>query len=249
LEHYTPQYPALVRINEKIAEKEALLKTLHGGTSPGAGRSQPESPSMGMLGIGEDSSLAQIRSQMESNRLEIENLSKDEKLLKASIAQYQMRLNQTPVREQQIAGIMRNYELLKLDYADLLNKEMQSQMAADLEKRQQGQQFRLIDRPSLPTIPSSPNRIKFGLGGVAGGIVLGLALAFLVDLRNGSFHSEKELGAHLALPLVLGVPLLLTPVEKRNRVWRLTFEWVAGTTLTLAVVAAELYEFYLYRHG
>jgi polysaccharide biosynthesis transport protein len=242
LERYTPQYPAVAKINEKILEKEALLTKLRGGGAAGAASSIP-------MAVGEDISMAQLRGQLQSNRLEIENLSKDEKELKAAIARYQTRLNQTPVREQQIAGIMRNYELLKLDYADLLNKEMQSQMAGDLEKRKQGEQFRVIDRPSLPTIPSSPNRIKFGLGGAAGGILLGLALAFVVDFRNVSFHSEKEVSDQLAIPLVIGVPLLLTPAEQRAQGRKLTLEWVAGASLTLAVVVAEFYEFYVYRHG
>jgi polysaccharide chain length determinant protein (PEP-CTERM system associated) len=249
LEHYTPQYPGVVRIDQRIADKEALLSTLRGAGRAQTGKLPGDSPAAATGGVGEDLSIAQLRSQLESNRLEIENLSIDERQLRASMEHYEKRLNQTPVREQQIAGIMRNYELLKLDYADLLNKEMQSQMSADLEKRQQGQQFRVIDRPSLPGIPSSPNRIAFGLGGVGAGLALGFVLAFVADFRKGSFHSEKELSTYLAVPLVIGVPLLLTPGERRAKNTRFVLEWMAGVTLTLAVVVAEIYEYYVYRHG
>ncbi len=196
-----------------------------------------------------DTSLGQLRGQLEANRLEIENLSKDEKRLKDEIDQYQRRLNATPVREQQIAGILRNYDQLKQDYTDLLAKESQSRMAADLEKRQEGQQFRLVDRPSLPTVPSSPNRIKVSLGGAAAGIGLGLALAFLMSITDSSFHSEDDLSQRFALPLVVGVPLLLTSYEERSRTRKKAFEWVAGSGLVLAMLLAQLYEFYLYRHG
>ena len=202
------------------------------------------------MGTDQDPSAAlQLKSQLEANRLEIENLSKEEEKLKASIDQYQKRLNQTPVREQQLAGVLRNYDQLKQDYADLLNKESQSRMAADLEKRQEGQQFRMVDQPSLPTVPSSPNRIKISLGGLAGGIALGLALAFLADFRDRSFRSEKILAERFAIPLVVGVPLVLTPGEQRVRTWMRTLEWTAGSGLALVVFVAELYEFYLYRHG
>jgi capsular polysaccharide biosynthesis protein len=173
----------------------------------------------------------------------------EEQKLKTAIEQYQRRLNQTPVREQQLAGILRNYEQLKLDYTDLLNKESQSRMAADLEKRQEGQQFRLVDQPSLPTVPSSPNRIKISLNGVAGGIGLGLALAFIVNLWDRSFRSEKELGRQFTFPIMVSVPLFLTPREQQVRAWKRNIQWVAGAGLALAVVAAELYEYYLYRHG
>jgi hypothetical protein len=118
-----------------------------------------------------------------------------------------------------------------------------------LEKRQEGQQFRLVDRPSLPSVPSSPNRVKISLGGAAAGIALGLVLAFLMHLRDSSFHSEEDLGQRFALPLVVGVPLLLTAAEERSRTWKRALEWAAGAGLAFVVFAAELYEFYLYRHG
>jgi polysaccharide chain length determinant protein (PEP-CTERM system associated) len=248
LTRYTPQYPAVLKINEKIAQTEALLRTLRDSPIPGAGKVQPEP--LSSLGTDQDPSIAlQLKSQLEANRMEIENMTGEEQKLKTAIEQYQRRLNQTPVREQQLAGILRNYEQLKLDYTDLLNKESQSRMAADLEKRQEGQQFRLVDQPSLPTVPSSPNRIKISLNGVAGGIGLGLALAFIVNLWDRSFRSEKELGRQFTFPIMVSVPLFLTPREQQVRAWKRNIQWVAGAGLALAVVAAELYEYYLYRHG
>jgi capsular polysaccharide biosynthesis protein len=138
---------------------------------------------------------------------------------------------------------------LKQDYADLLSKKMQSELAGNLEKRQEGQQFRLVDRPSLPTVPSSPNRVKISLGGAAGGVCLGLALAFLIDIRDRSFHSEEDLTQRFALPLVLGVPLMLTASEERARTWKRAFEWMVGSGLALTLFAVEFYEFYIYRNG
>ena len=94
------------------------------------------------------------KANLEANRLEIESLTKDESRLKASIAQYENRINQTPVREQQQAGILRDTEVLRQQYADLQKKEQESQLATNLEKQQGGQQFRLIDPASLPAVPS-----------------------------------------------------------------------------------------------
>jgi len=131
----------------------------------------------------------------------------------------------------------------------LLNKEMQSQLAGDLEKRQEGQQFRLVDPPSLPTVPSSPNRIKISLSGVGAGIGLGLALAFLMNISDRSFHSEEDLRKRFAFSLVVGVPLLLTCSDEQSRSWKRALEWTAGSALALAVLVVEFYEFYLYTHG
>jgi len=178
--------------------------------------------------------------------MEIENLANDEKWLKASIAQYESRINQTPVREEQQAGIMRDTEVLRLQYADLQKKEQESQLATNLEKQQGGQQFRLIDPASLPAVPSSPKRVKASFGGAAAGLALGLALAFLMEMRDTSFHTEKDLTNHLAPAFVLGIPLLPTNVEILRSRWRSMLQWVGASAMLLAVVAAE---YYVYVHG
>jgi polysaccharide biosynthesis transport protein len=245
---YTPEYPAVKRLDMKISQTEALLRTLRNSDateSNGGGAEQSADSSIGVAG---DASIAQINGQLGANRLEINNLTKDEKRLEGAIAQYQSRLNQTPVREQELAGMLRNYDLLKLDYADLLNKKMQSELAGNLEKRQEGQQFRLVDQASLPTLPASPNRVKISLGGIAGGVGLGLVLAFLMETRDRSFRSEEDLVERLGLPLAIGVPLLLTPLEQRSRVRKLRLEWTVGATLAFVALAAEACELYLYRH-
>jgi succinoglycan biosynthesis transport protein ExoP len=242
LDLYTPQYPAVVKLNEKIAAKEASMS---GPQVRQPATNQDSAANTSVIPADEDISLVQLRGQLETNRFEIQTLFKDEKRLKEQIGEYQQRLNATPVREQQLAGIQRNYDQLKSDYSDLLAKETQSQMAGDLEKRQEGQQFRQVDRPSLPTVPSSPNRIKVSLGGAAAGVALGLALALLMHLRDNTFYSEEDLGQRFALPLVVGVPLLLTSYEERTRSRKRALEWVAGSGIVLAVILAQLYEFYL----
>jgi hypothetical protein len=183
---------------------------------------------------------------LEANRLEIENLLKSEQQLKESVSKYEARLNLAPVREQQLTGILRDYELLKQHYADLLGKEQQSQLATTLEKQQEGQQFRMVDPPSLPVIPSSPKRLKISLGGLAGGILLGLVLAFLVEKSKSAFYEEKAVIQRFALPLVIGIPQLTTKSEQRMRKFMGVVEWLCASVLVLVVIAAE---FYVFRRG
>jgi len=257
---YRESYPDVVAIEREISAKEASLESVKSAkvtpvlspTDPPAAASErsqdpPSGPqSRNSPPEGEDdTSIAQVRSQLEANRVEIENLSKDEKQQDAAISQYQSRLNLTPVREQQLSGILRDYELSKQEYLDLLGKEQQSQLAMSLEKRQGGQQFRLAESPSLPTLPSSPKRLKISLGGAGVGVLLGLVLAVLADIRNPRLYNEKEASSRLSIPLVVGLPLLLTPDEARLRRWKKFFELCSGSLLTLAVLVVQ---YYVYRH-
>ena len=246
LERYTSQNPDVIRVEREIAKKETHVKALKDAKTPAAATPQTAAAAAENANADDDPAVAQLKSQLEANRMDIDSLTKDEKRLKETVAEYQSRLNSTPVREQQLSEVLRNYDLLKQNYADLLSKQQQSQLATNLEKQQEGQQFRLVDPPSLPTVPASPKRMKMSLGGAAGGIFLGLALAFLMDMKNAAYHTEQELSNQFKLPIVLGVPLLLTQREERKRAWTRSFEWVAASVLVLAVFAAE---FYVYKLG
>jgi polysaccharide chain length determinant protein (PEP-CTERM system associated) len=240
---YNAQYPDVRALSREIEAKQALVAKLQSAKTPDAGatpdpaRTAPAAPES----ADDDSSITQLKSQLESNRLEIDNLIRDEAQQKTVIAQYQNRLNMTPVREQQLAGILRDYDLSKLDYADLLGKEQQSQLAANLEKQQGGQQFRLVEPPSLPFIPSSPKRVKIGLGGLGAGLVLGLLAAFVKDLTKPSLRTPKEVSQRFNAPLVIGIPAILTVAEVRRHKWKTKVELLGGSVLTLVICAAELY--------
>lgn len=224
-----PGDPELVKLNVDIARTEALLQKL-----------RAEKPPAEKVSETQDASVAQLESQLEANRLELQNLTRDEKQLKIEVSEYQTRLNQTPIREQQLAGMAQELDLVKQQYADLLTKEQQSQLATSLEEQQGGQQFRLLEPPNLPVVPSSPQRNKIAIGVFAAALVLGLGVGFLVELKNRAFYTEKELTEHYSVPLVVGMPLVLTPNEKKQRKWRSKFEWAAGLALTIVAFTAEV---------
>ena len=245
LARYTPKYPDVVKIDEQIKETEALLAAATEAPGPAKSGTVEES-SKPAKPTERDSALAQLKSQLEANRIEIQGDTAEQKQIESRIAEYQRRLNLTPVREQQLADLLRGYDLSKRNYDDLLNKKTQSELATILERRQQGQRFRIIDQPSLPAKPTSPNRVKIGLAGLSGGFAVGLALAFLMETRDHSVRNEEELRRIFAFPLMLAVPMLLSKVEERRRARARGLEWIAGVTLYLLVCAAE---FYVYRRG
>ncbi len=232
LRRYTAQYPEVIEKDKKIAQLQAALDRVNKG-SAGTGKDDADAP--------EDPVLAGMIQQAQANAAEMENLSDQQRKLKAESEQYEGRLNLTPVREQQLTEILRDYDLFKQDYTSLLNKKLQSQLTTNLEENQEGQQFRLIDPPTLPIRPSGPKRLQIALGGMLVGILLGVALAFLMEMLDTSFHDEKTLSQTFPLPMVLGLPSVFTPAEQRSSRLRGGLEWVAGCVMILAMFAAELY--------
>lgn len=233
LARYTPQHPEVVKIDAQIAGLQDLLSELQNGKT---GIFKPEQGQ-----VLQDPILAQLQGQVEANLMETENLTRDEQRLRLEIAQYQNRLRLTPVREQELTGILRDYELFKQDYETLLSKQLSAQLTANLEERQAGQHFRLVDPPSLPSVPSGPKRAQISLGALAGGLALGVVLAFLMDQRTQLFHTEKEVKRAFDAPLVVGVPLVMTPEELKKRKWRRGMEWGVALILMAVVGVAEFY--------
>ena len=141
--------------------------------------------------------MMQIQSQLKANRLEIQNYQQQVKKIETQIADYQARLNLTPATEQELADISRGYEESKANYDSLLQKQNQSQLATSLEERQQGEQFRILDPPSLPARPSSPNHLLISLAGLLVGFAVGAVFnGFLGnDQCSGSAGKRSRRGS------------------------------------------------------
>lgn len=237
---YTERHPEIIRLDEEIEQAHVLLEKMNGELrqSPEkageAGEKVSESPEAA-------SSIAQVRSQLQANELEISNLQDGQRKVQAQIDSYQARLQGTPVREQELADIMRNHENIRQHYEGLLNKKLQSELATSLEKRQQGEQFRVLDPANLPVRPFSPNRRRIHFLGILGGLLLGAGLGVLAELRDESLHSENEILAVTGLPVWARIPQLCTTAENRKRYYRYTLEGLAATAMISAVAVQSVW--------
>lgn len=240
LSRFTDKYPDVVRVDQQIQETEALLAASKSAPEPTKQDATPAS-SPAPRPTQANATTAQVKSQLEANRIEIDNSVADQKRIEASIAEVQRHLNLTPVREQQLSDLLRGYDQSKRNYDDMLSKKTQSELATNLEKRQQGERFNIIDPPSLPVKPISPDHVKISLGGLLGGIIFGLALALFMEARDHSLFTEHDLRATFAFPLMLGLPVMLSGAELQKRSRRKVLEWVVGVTLCLLVCVSEIY--------
>ena len=234
LKNYTPQHRDVIAKDELIAQFEAALQAVKTGA-----------PLPASLVAASDAGVSQLQGELQANALEIETLTNEQARQTAKIAEYESRLNATAALEQQLAGMVRESDELSADVAETLKTEQKTGMSVDAERHQEGGQFKQLDPPSLPERPSSPARLKISLASAFLGAVLGLVIAFLWDLRNSAYHSEDELRERFAPPLLLSVPALLTSQEQRTHSWTVGLETIAGSLVTVAILAVEIY---VYRH-
>ncbi|MEQ1869354.1 MAG: hypothetical protein ABL961_04965 [Vicinamibacterales bacterium] len=160
----------------------------------------------------------------------------DEAKLRESLTQYQRRIEATPTSESELIELMRDYGTLQSMYQTLLGKKQDSQISANLERRQIGEQFRVLDPARMPVRPFTPNRPRlYGLGFV-GGLGLGLALAALLEYLDKKLRSEDDIRAVLNLPVLAAVPFMEEgSVTNRRRVL------AVSVLATVTVVAAAAF--------
>ncbi|MGH9733369.1 MAG: GumC family protein [Candidatus Acidiferrales bacterium] len=199
---YTDKYPDVIRTKADIA---ALQKQI---AAQSAEASTPSNSTKTAQMAVEPQNIQQLRAQLHSSEVLISQKTAEEANLKHQIAVYEQRVQATPDVEQQYKALTLGQEAALKSYNDLQQHRDEAQMATDLEKRQEGETFAILDPANLPDQPSFPNRLMFVGGGVAGGLALGLGLAFLGEMRDTSIRTEQDVEFALRLPVIVMVPAI-----------------------------------------
>lgn len=206
---YTDDYPDVVKIKNEIAElQERML------AEPGNSK-QPNDADRAGLPV-DTPQVQQLRTQLRQVDLTIQDRTNEQARLQGEIRRVQARLELTPAVAQEYKALTRDYQTALNIYNDFLKKQNDSEVSRDLLRRQQGEQFRVLDPPSLPQRPTFPSQPLFGLGGFAGGLGLGLAITTLLEMRDTTLRVERDVERLLKLPTLASIPLA-TPAKGSGR--------------------------------
>jgi len=245
LSHYTDRHPDVRKVKEQIAETEKMrdqllanLKTKNpDNTTEGAdATSQSADPAQASM-------LAPIQSQLRSNQLEITNREHSIAALKAKVDDYQGRLNQEPIREQQLADLTRGYDQSKANYDDLSKKKNESKMATSMELLQQGERFRMIDPPSYPERPEFPNRLKFCGIGLGIGLALGLIVAGGFEFLDDRMYNAKEIRKLLPAEVIGEIPAIVNLSDAQTAKRKIWLGWATAAFVFATILLGSAFSY------
>src|SRR5579862_8232168 len=97
---------------------------------------------------------------MQNIDTELARRQDQEKSLRTIVAAYQSKVDAVPTREAEMIALTRDYSTLQSMYTGLLAKRQDSKVAANLERNQIGEQFRVLDPARVPQRPYSPNVMR-----------------------------------------------------------------------------------------
>jgi len=173
--------------------------------------------------------------EAEINRLSEENLK-----LRDEAEVYQSRLAATPGRELQIKQLGEDYNNLKAVLESLVDKKIQADLSENLERKQKGEQFRILDPANLPEKPFSPNRLRYLAAGMLLGFCFGPGILLSLDFLNPGFKSEEDAANVIGVPVLVAIPKIVTAKE-RKKMWRFRGGACAATLVLIIVVAVAVH--------
>ena len=213
---YTDRHPDVIRLKGRIAEMEAKINS---GEIADAGSTSVQPSGSRTNSYAANLYNDQVRQRTELN-LEIKNLNSDIAKINQQIKEYQQRVENTPRREEELLTFQRDYQNIQESYKSLLNRQLEAQIAVNMEKKQKGEQFQIVDRAQVPRNPVSPDMKKLFLITIAVGLGLGGGLIFLVEYFDSSFKRSEDVEKSLGINVLATIPKIYQTRDFRRKKMR-----------------------------
>jgi len=201
LQSYSNKYPDVVRLKKEIQALEAEKKE-PSASSPGNSSKTATSSVNPLKQV--------LQTQISDIDAEIQTLRSQHERLRGQIGTIQARIDNTSMNGIELSKISRGYEITLRKYQDLLGKSLDSELSENMEKKQKGEQFQILDPANYPLKPVRPNRPMIILFGLIAGLAGGVGLAFVWDTLDTSFKRSDELAGYVNIPLLATIPALVT---------------------------------------
>jgi polysaccharide chain length determinant protein (PEP-CTERM system associated) len=176
-----------------------------------------------------------------TKELRIQDLQKNIDGFHKQLASYQKRLEDMPASEQQYAALTRDYELAKAAYETSMQRRGVADTAKSIEDHQAGEQLEQLDPPNLPDKPSEPNRAVWAMMGVFGGLMLGLSLAVVKEVKDTSLKNLKDVRAYTNLPVLSSIPLLENALLIRRKRRLILLAWASAVLIGGVMMGGAVY--------
>ncbi len=215
---YTDNHPDVRRLKkviEKIEEGESESEEVEEFSSgPEVDGSEADltdiEPILPMMDDFLKPQLQQIDNESKKNRAKIQEIQ-------SKIETIQKRVEETPKRELELITVKRDYGNLKTLYSSMLNRKLEAELAVSMEKKQKGEQFRVVDPAKIPVKPVEPDARKIILLTLILGLGLGGGLAYLLEFMDTSYKTPDDVEKELQMPVLVNIPIRYTAKELKRQ--------------------------------
>lgn len=223
---YNEEHPTLRALKRKIDKLEASLPATAGIDS------KSQAAPLGS----KDLVVAKVQAQIDGAKSRRDSLVQQQQSLRASLAQMESSVSQTPQVQLGLTSLLRDYDSAKTKYTEMLSKVETAKVSENLEQENKAERFTVLEPPAFPERPTKPNRKKIIGIGFAAGIGLGLALAIALETIDGKLRGAEAITAHFNMKPLVVVPYMKLGDEVARRRKTLKYSLIAIFVLSLLVI-------------
>ncbi len=218
LSKYTERHPDVLSVRQRIrqleAEQEREMRAMTevtdstaspGRTGPRYGVPNPAHSQLQLILAEKEATIARLKEQVvrsEDNSAQVESLALE-----------------VPIVEAELTRLTRDYDVLKQQYETFLQRRESAKISREREARGEKVQFRIVEPPEVPIVPSGPNRALLLTAVLPLGLGAGAAFAFVLAFFSDTFADPRRLGADLRLPVLGAVSIVGRPGDARRRLF------------------------------
>lgn len=185
------------------------------------------------------------KSELRRAKLRAEGTAAEIDRLVEQVAEVEARLAATPAVAEKLEGLARESDSLFRSYQDFSAKLQQAGVQADMERRQLGEQLRVLEAAFPPTSPSTPNRPLILALGLVLGMGIGLAVAILIEAGDSSVHGARELQMLSGIPVLAEIPSVMLESDRSERARRIVRETLVTAIIVVVCLVGGLTTYFV----
>ncbi|ACN15068.1 GumC1 [Desulforapulum autotrophicum HRM2] len=232
---YTRQHPDVRRLEAVIEKLRAKIEAAQ--AQEAAETLEPlETENLDVVEPGMNFAVMQQKTQLAQMNREIQALNAEIKSIQEKMVVYQKRVEDTPKKEQDLLSLKRDYANIQSVFNSLLDRKLEAELSVNMEKKQKGEQFRILDHARIPEKPISPDVRKMLVFSLAAGLGVAGGIIFLLEVLDFSIRRDEDI-EKLGLLVLASIPPLKNPGDRLKKRLEMIFLSLAAT-YALVMLAA-----------
>ena len=227
----TDQHPDVISQKNQVANLRAQARATP-RTGRGSGTYSTPNPAF--------SSLQSLRAERQASA---SALSSRKASLEGEMSQLTSQQTSEPGVAAEMARINRDYEVLKKQYDQLVLDRDNVRLRGQVETQTDAVQFRVINRPTLSSVPAAPNRPLLLALVLFAGIGAGAGIAFALGHLQTSYPTAAKLERASGLPVIGSISQMLGSTQRDERRRKLKLFYTGSVALVGVFALLTVAEF------
>jgi len=235
-QQYTEDHPEVQRLEHTVEGLEAQVASAGkaGGSTTAPTSAQATNPTY-----------VQLKIRLQATVAEMQALQAKQQALGKTLNTYQNAIAKAPEAERVYTALSRQLDDARAQHKDITGKQMEAELARQVEQNKKGERFELAEPPEEPTDPYSPNRLAWLFLGLILAIAGSVGAIAIAESLDEAIRGSESVTALLGAAPLAVIPYILAEGETQGvdkRKIALIWGIIAGVIALVLILVNFLYK-------